>query len=102
MTRIFLPLAWFALVLLVATLILGLSIEDLQTNHSPERLRWATVHRLAGLGTALAVGTQKLEPWAKKWRKIHWALGAGRGPCYNDSHSEPGLVPGSTHLGNVG
>ena len=28
-------------------------------------------------GLAPAVGTQKPEPWAKKWRKIHWARKAG-------------------------
>jgi hypothetical protein len=54
-TRIFTTLAWFALVLMAAALVLGLSIEDLHANHSPDMLRWATVHRLTGLGTALAV-----------------------------------------------
>ncbi len=38
-----------------ATLILGLSIDDLHTDHSPDMLRWATVHRLAGVATALVV-----------------------------------------------
>jgi len=28
-------------------------------------------------GMAPAVETQKPEPWARKWRKIHWALAAG-------------------------
>jgi len=55
MTRIFMTLAWFALVMMGATLIIGLSIEDLHTDHSPEMLRWATVHRLSGVATALAV-----------------------------------------------
>ncbi len=55
MTRIFLSLAWFALVLMGATLILGLFIGDLHTDHSPSMLRWATVHRLAGVASALAV-----------------------------------------------
>jgi hypothetical protein len=55
MTRIFLSLAWFALVMMAATLILGLSIEDLHTDHSPEMLRWAIVHRLSGVATALVV-----------------------------------------------
>ncbi len=55
MTRIFTTLAWFALVLTAATLVLGLSIEDLHTDQSPEMLRWATVHRLAGIASALAV-----------------------------------------------
>lgn len=48
-------LAWFALVMMGATLILGLAIEDLHTDHSPEMLRWATVHRLSGVSTALVV-----------------------------------------------
>jgi hypothetical protein len=55
MTRIFVSLAWFAVVMMVATLVLGLAIEDLHTDHSPEMLRWATVHRLAGVATALVV-----------------------------------------------
>ena len=55
MTRIFLTLAWFALVMMAATLLIGLSIDDLHTNQSPEMLRWATVHRLAGVATALVV-----------------------------------------------
>ena len=48
-------LAWFALVMMGATLIVGLSIGDLHTEHTEEMLRWATVHRLAGVATALAV-----------------------------------------------
>ncbi len=55
MTRIFVTLAWFALVMMGATLLIGLSIEDLHTDHSPEMLRWATVHRLSGVATALTV-----------------------------------------------
>lgn len=55
MTRIFVTLAWFAVVMMAATLILGLAIDDLHTDHSPEMLRWATVHRLAGVATALVV-----------------------------------------------
>jgi hypothetical protein len=55
MTRIFVSLAWFAVVMMAATLVLGLAIEDLHTDHSPEMLRWATVHRLAGVATALVV-----------------------------------------------
>jgi hypothetical protein len=54
-TRIFISLAWFALVMMAATLILGLSLGDFHQHHSPDTLRWATVHRLAGVGTALAV-----------------------------------------------
>ncbi|MEX0978706.1 MAG: hypothetical protein WDZ48_07635 [Pirellulales bacterium] len=55
MTRIFVSLAWLALVMMAATFILGLAIDDLHTDHSPEMLRWATVHRLAGVASALAV-----------------------------------------------
>lgn len=55
MTRIFVTLAWLAVVMMAATLVLGLAIDDLHTDHSPEMLRWATVHRLAGVATALAV-----------------------------------------------
>ncbi len=55
MTRIFLTLAWLAIVMMAATLIIGLSIADLHTDHSPEMLRWARVHRLAGVGSALCV-----------------------------------------------
>jgi hypothetical protein len=55
MTRIFVTLAWLALVMMAVTLILGLSIDELHTDHSPEMLRWATVHRLAGVATALVV-----------------------------------------------
>jgi hypothetical protein len=55
MTRIFLTLAWFAVTMMAATLVLGLAIDDLHTDHSPEMLRWATVHRLAGVATALVV-----------------------------------------------
>lgn len=55
MTRIFLTLAWFALVMMIATAGIGLSIDNLHQDHSPEMLRWATAHRLAGVATALAV-----------------------------------------------
>jgi hypothetical protein len=54
-TRIFATLAWFALVMMGATLILGLSVGDLHVSHTPETLRWATVHRLSGVASALAV-----------------------------------------------
>jgi len=55
MTRIFMTLAWFALVMMGATLILGLSIDLHTEQHSPDMLRWATVHRLSGVSTALVV-----------------------------------------------
>ena len=43
------------MVMLVATFVVGLSIEDLHTDHSELMLRWATVHRLSGVATALVV-----------------------------------------------
>ena len=55
MTRIFISLAWFALILTAATLIVGLSVGDLHRDHSADALRWATVHRLSGVASALAV-----------------------------------------------
>jgi hypothetical protein len=54
-TRIFLSLAWLALVMMVATFVIGMSIEDLHIDHSQRILRWATVHRLTGVATALVV-----------------------------------------------
>jgi hypothetical protein len=54
-TRIFLSLAWFALVMMAATLLIGLAIGDLHRDRSLETLRWATVHRLTGVAAALAV-----------------------------------------------
>jgi len=54
-TRIFLTLAWFAVVMMTATFFVGLSIDELHTDHSAEMRQWATVHRLSGLASALAV-----------------------------------------------
>ena len=54
-TRIFSSLAWFALVMMGAALMLGLSTGDLHVDHSEETLRFATVHRLTGVATALVV-----------------------------------------------
>ena len=58
MTRIFVSLAWIVIVLLVATLILGLSIgdlrgEDVETAEAARRS--VTVHMLFGLAAALGV-----------------------------------------------
>jgi len=39
--------------------------------------------------------------WAKKWRRIHWAL-VDAGRCYNRGNCEPEADPGSVHMGNVG
>ncbi|MEX2112849.1 MAG: hypothetical protein WD845_06655 [Pirellulales bacterium] len=55
MTRIFTTLAWFALVMMGAALTVGLWLGDLHVDHSDETLRWATVHRLTGVATALVV-----------------------------------------------
>ena len=41
--------------MMVATLVIGLSIEDLHTDRSESMLRWATVHRLSGVASALVV-----------------------------------------------
>ncbi len=54
-TRIFTTLVWFALVMMGAALVLGLWLGDLHVDHSEETLRWATVHRLTGVATALVV-----------------------------------------------
>ncbi len=55
MTRIFISLAWLAMVMMGAALIVGLSIGELDVNASADTLRWATVHRLAGIAAALSV-----------------------------------------------
>jgi hypothetical protein len=54
-TRIFLSLAWFALVTMAASLVLGLSVGDLYQDRAADTLRWATVHRLTGVAAALVV-----------------------------------------------
>jgi len=53
-TRIFTILAWLAILMVAANLILGLSLGDLR-QLDPAVLRWATVHRLLGVAAALAV-----------------------------------------------
>ena len=55
-------------------------------------------------GMIPAVATEKPESYAKKWRKIHYALDAGVGGarCYNCGQTKPGSVPASTQMGNVG
>ncbi len=55
MTRIFFGLAWFAVLCLAATLIIGLSLGDIRHDVSPDVQRWGTLHRLTGVATALAV-----------------------------------------------
>jgi amino acid transporter len=53
-TRIFTVLAWLAILMIAANLIVGLSLGDIR-QADPEVLHWATVHRLAGVAAALAV-----------------------------------------------
>jgi hypothetical protein len=55
MTRIFFVLAWFAVLCLVATLIIGFSLGDIRHDISPAVQRWGTMHRLTGVATAMAV-----------------------------------------------
>jgi hypothetical protein len=57
MSRIFLTLASVSLCLLIGALVLGLSMGDLYARPEPsmDTLHWATIHRLLGLGAALAV-----------------------------------------------
>lgn len=53
MNRIFSILASFALVFLVATMVLGLTLGDLRDPHDLATQRWGTVHRLSGIAAAL-------------------------------------------------
>jgi hypothetical protein len=57
MNRIFLTLASLSIILLVATMVLGLSMGDLYEQPAPSRetLHWATLHRLTGVAAALMV-----------------------------------------------
>jgi hypothetical protein len=57
MNRIFLTLASLSIILLVATMMLGLSMGDLYEQPAPSRdtLHWATLHRLTGVAAALMV-----------------------------------------------
>jgi hypothetical protein len=55
MIRIFTTLAMFSLVMMIAALVLGLYLGDIHGVHDPDTLRWAMVHRLLGMGAALAV-----------------------------------------------
>lgn len=57
MNRIFLSLASFSLMVLLAALIIGLSMGDLYAKPEPaqQTLHWATLHRLVGIGAALVV-----------------------------------------------
>ena len=61
MTRIFTVLAWLAILMVAANLILGLSLGDIR-QLDPTVLRWATVHRLAGVAAAW--------PWC--WSTASW------------------------------
>ena len=55
MTRIFVVLAWFAMLSLVTVTVVGLSLGDLRTDRSPENQHWGTIHRLSGVAAALGV-----------------------------------------------
>lgn len=52
--RIFLILASFALVFLIATMVLGMSLGDLRNPDDLQTQRWGTVHRLSGVAAALS------------------------------------------------
>ena len=54
-SRIFPPLAIFAILTVAATLILGLSLGDVRDPNDVTTQRWATVHRLSGVAAALVV-----------------------------------------------
>ncbi|MFM7034021.1 MAG: hypothetical protein ACKOYJ_02335 [Planctomycetia bacterium] len=55
MEQMFSRAAMFAVALLVATACLGLWLGDLHGQTDPQLLRWATVHRLSGVLTALVI-----------------------------------------------
>ena len=57
MNKIFRVLASFAVVFVLATLMLGFSLRshDIRDVHDAAGQRWATVHRLSGVAAALAV-----------------------------------------------
>ena len=55
MNRLFSVLALFAIVFMAATMIIGLSLGELDAQASPETLIWARVHRLSGIFAAVAV-----------------------------------------------
>jgi hypothetical protein len=57
MTRILLSLASLSLLLLVASMVVGLAVGNLyeKPQPAPETLGWATVHRLTGIAAALSV-----------------------------------------------
>lgn len=55
MIRIFISLVVVALVMMAAALVFGLYVGDLHSEHTPDTLRWASVHRLLGVAAALVV-----------------------------------------------
>jgi len=55
MEKVFFRAALFAVMLMAATAGLGLWLGDLHGVTDPQRLRWATVHRLSGVLAALMV-----------------------------------------------
>jgi hypothetical protein len=54
-SRIFVTLACCTLLLLAASLVLGLSLGDIRQEITRDTLAWLTIHRLFGVATALAV-----------------------------------------------
>lgn len=54
MTRIFTTLAWFAILLVAANLIIGLSLGDIR-HPTPQISAWKQLHVLFGVAAALAV-----------------------------------------------
>ena len=55
LTRIFTILAWFAILLMAAVVVLGLMVGDLHTAPTQDTLVWARVHRLIGVAAAMVV-----------------------------------------------
>lgn len=55
MNRIFPVLAAFGISLMVATLVLGLSLGDVSDAKNEVVQRWATVHRLSGIASAIVM-----------------------------------------------
>ena len=55
MTRIVLTLGWFAILMVAAALILGLTISDLRNATDESTVAWARVHRMMGVAAALVV-----------------------------------------------
>lgn len=55
MSRILVTLAALSLLLMLTTMLLGLSLGDLDRNADVRTLHWATAHRLTGIAAALGI-----------------------------------------------